>query len=346
MEPFRQRRIANTDFHVTQLGFGGGTLGDPDEVTENAQSQATLATAFEAGVGYFDTAPWYGNTKSEHRVGQFLRVRPRDRYTLGTKVGRVYFRPDEPAAFSSSQWAKRWRGGLSFDLRFDYTSAGISRSYEDSLQRLGINTVDALTIHDLDFKHQKNEEGVRRGFEQLDAGGGFATLKALKERGEIQAIGAGVNHVGMIPRFLEHFDIDYFLVAMPYTLLDQSALDSELPLCQERGVSIIVGAVFASGILATGATTGSVYGYLPADGPTMDRVRRMEAVCQRHGVPLAAAALQFPLAHSQVVSVIPGANSAQQVLQNLSNAQQPIPVELWAELKQEGLLRPDVPTPG
>jgi len=346
MDPFRQRRIANTDFHVTQLGFGGGTLGDPDEVTENAQSQATLATAFEAGVGYFDTAPWYGNTKSEHRVGQFLRARPRDRYTLGTKVGRVYFRPDDPAAFSSSQWAKRWRGGLSFDRRFDYTSAGISRSYEDSLQRLGINTVDALTIHDLDFKHQKNEEGVRRGFEQLDAGGGFATLKALKERGEIQAIGAGVNHVGMIPRFLEHFDIDYFLVAMPYTLLDQGALDSELPLCQERGVSIIVGAVFASGILATGATAGSVYGYLPADGPTMDRVRRMEAVCRRHGVPLAAVALQFPLAHPQVVSVIPGANSPQQVLQNLSNARQPIPVELWAELKQQGCLRPDVPTPG
>jgi len=346
MEPFRQRRIANTDFHVTQLGFGGGTLGDPDEVTDNAQSQATLATAFEAGVGYFDTAPWYGNTKSEHRVGQFLRARPRDRYTLGTKVGRVYFRPDDPGAFSSSRWAKRWRGGLSFDLRFDYTSAGISRSYEDSLQRLGINTVDALTIHDLDFKHQKNEEGVRRGFEQLDAGGGFATLKALKERGEIQAIGAGVNHVGMIPRFLEHFDIDYFLVAMPYTLLDQGALDSELPLCQERGVSIIVGAVFASGILATGATTGSVYGYLPADGPTMDRVRRMEAVCQRHGVPLAAAALQFPLAHPQVVSVIPGANSPQQVLQNLSNARQPIPAELWAELKQQGCLRADVPTPG
>ena len=345
MEPFRHRSVAETDFQVTQLGFGGGTLGDPDEVTENAQSQGTLATAFEAGVGYFDTAPWYGNTKSEHRVGQFLRARPRDSYTLGTKVGRVYFRPDEPAAFSSSAWAKRWRGGLSFDLRFDYTSAGITRSYEDSLQRLGINRVDALTIHDLDFKHQQNEEGVGRGFEQLDQGGGFATLKALKDRGEIHAIGAGINHTGMIPRFLEHFDIDYFLVAMPYTLLDQGALDSELPLCQERGVSIIVGAVFASGILATGAKTGSVYGYLPADGPTMERVSRIETVCERHGVPLAAAALQFPLAHSQVVSVIPGANSPQQVRQNLAHAQHRIPGDLWAELKREGCLRSDAPTP-
>ena len=346
MEPFRHRPIANTDFQVTQLGFGGGTLGDPDEVTENAQSQATLATAFEAGVGYFDTAPWYGNTKSEHRVGQFLRARPRDSYTLGTKVGRVYSRPDDPETFSSSPWAKRWRGGLCFDLRFDYTSAGIIRSYEDSLQRLGINTVDALTIHDLDFKHQKNEEGVRRGFEQLDEGGGFAALKTLKRRGEIRAIGAGINHTGMIPRFLAHFDIDYFLVAMPYTLLDQDALDEELPLCQERGVSIIIGAVFASGILATGAKSGSIYGYLPADGPTMDKVGRMETVCQRHGVPLAAAALQFPLAHPQVASVIPGANSPQQVRQNLAHAEQRIPGELWAELKQQGLLRPDAPTPG
>ena len=346
MEPFRRRPVADTDFQVTQLGFGGGTLGDPDEVTENAQSQATLATAFEAGVGYFDTAPWYGNTKSEHRVGQFLRARPRDSYTLGTKVGRVYVRPEDPGMFTSSPWAKRWRGGLSFDLRFDYTSAGIMRAYEDSLQRLGINTVDALTIHDLDFKHQKNEEGVRRGFEQLDEGGGFAALKALKRRGEIRAIGAGINHIGMIPRFLEHFEIDYFLVAMPYTLLDQDALDEELPLCQERGVSIIIGAVFASGILATGAKSGSVYGYLPAEGATMDKVGRMETLCQRHGVSLAAAALQFPLGHPQVVSVIPGANSPQQVGQNLAHAEQRIPGELWAELKQEGLLRRDAPTPG
>ena len=345
VEPFRRRRVARTGFQVTQLGFGGGTLGDPDEVTGNAQAEATLAAAFEAGVGYFDTAPWYGNTKSEHRVGHFLRTRPRDSYTLGTKVGRVYFRPDDVTAFSSSTGAVRWRGGLSFDLRFDYTAAGIARSYEDSLQRLGINSVDALTIHDLDFKHQHNEMGVRRGFEQLDQGGGFATLKALKDRGEIHAIGAGVNHIGMIPRFLAHFDIDYFLVAMPYTLLDQSALDDELPLCQRRGVSIIVGAVFASGILATGGSKGSLYGYQAADGPTIDRVNRMETVCRRHAVPLAAAALQFPLAHPQVVSIIPGVNSAYQVQQNLAHVHHPIPNDLWAELAQEGLLRRDAPTP-
>lgn len=345
-EPFRRRQVADTDWFVTQLGFGGGTLGDPDEVTESWQAEATLASAFEAGIGYFDTAPWYGNTLSEHRIGHFLRTRPRGDYTLATKVGRVYFRPKYPDGFSSCPWASRWKGGLAFDLRFDYTAQGIERSYQDSLQRLGINSVDALTIHDLDLKHQKNEEGVRRGFEQLEQGGGFATLEALKSRAEIKAIGAGINHIGMIPRFLEHFDIDYFLVAMPYTLLDQSALDDELPLCQSRGVSIIVGAVFASGILATGAHKGAQYGYQPADESTLDKVNRIEAVCRRHRCPLAAAALQFPLAHPQVVCVIPGANASQQVQQNLTHMTHAIPDELWAELKQQGLVRRDAPTPG
>jgi len=344
-DPFSRRRVADTDLLVTQLGFGGGTLGDPDEVIENAQAEATLAAAFEAGVGYYDTAPWYGNTQSEHRIGHFLRARPRGEFTLGTKVGRIYFRPHDADAFSSSPWARRWRGGLCFDLRFDYTAQGIARSYEDSLQRLGINRVDALTIHDLDLKHQKSEQGVRRGFEELDQGGGFATLKALKDRGEIKAIGAGINHLGMMPRFLEHFDIDYFLVAMPYTLLDQSALDDELPLCQSRGVSVIIGAVFASGILATGARPGAQYGYQAPDAATIDKITRMEAVCRRHGCPIGCAALQFPLAHPQVVSVIPGANSPAQVQQNLAHMAHGISSDLWTELKHEGLLRGDAPTP-
>jgi len=346
MDAFKRNSIARTAFEVTQLGFGAGTLGDPYEITEDARARATLKIAYGAGVRYFDTAPWYGNTKSEHRVGCFLRSRPRDSFTLSTKVGRIYSRPRDVRAFANSPWAARWRGGLSFDLRFDYTAEGITRSYEDSLQRLGLNSVDALTIHDLDLKHQKNEEGVQRGFRQLDSGGGFAALETLKGRGEIHAIGAGINHVGMIPRFVEHFDMDYFLVAMPYTLLDQSALDNELPLCRQHGVSIIIGAVFASGILATGSQPGSLYGYQPAEAPIVDKVKRMQAVCRRHGVDLAAAALQFPLAHPQVVSVIPGPNSPGQAEKNLDYMNQSIPGDLWAELKQESLLRSDAPTPG
>lgn len=345
MEAFEHIKVARTAFEVTRLGFGGGTLGDPDEIIEDARADATLRAAYDAGITYFDTAPWYGNTKSEHRVGRFLRNCPRDTVTLSTKVGRVYFRPEDPQAFASSPWAARWRGGLSFDLRFDYTAEGITRSYEDSLQRLGMNRVDALTIHDLDPRHQKNEQGVRRGLQQLEDGGGFAALEACKQRGEIHAIGAGVNHVGMIPRFLERFDMDYFLVAMPYTLLDQEALDGELELCVQHGVSVIIGAVFASGILATGARPGALYRYRPAEPEILERVKRIEAVCRRHGVPLAAAALQFPFGHPQVASVIPGANSPEQVEQNLAHMAHPIPRDLWAELKQESLIRADAPTP-
>jgi D-threo-aldose 1-dehydrogenase len=346
VNPLARNPVGRTTLEVTALGFGGGTLGDPYEITEDSQADATLQRAYDAGIGYFDTAPWYGNTKSEHRVGRFLRRCPRDSFTLGTKVGRIYFRPEDPDAFASSPWAARWRGGLPFDLRFDYSADGITRSYEDSLQRLGLNSVDGLTIHDLDFKHQKTEEGVNEGFRQLDAGGGFAALQALKSRGEIRAIGAGVNHLGMIPRFLAHFDMDYFLLAMPYTLLDQSALEEELPLCERHGVGVIIGAVFASGILATGARPGSLYGYQPAEAPMVEKVGRMQAICRRHGVSLAAAALQFPLAHPQVVSVIPGPGSPEHMGQNLAAMNETIPADLWAELKQESLLRGDAPTPG
>jgi D-threo-aldose 1-dehydrogenase len=345
VNPFERNVVGRTTLEVTALGFGGGTLGDPYESSEDSQADATLKRAYDAGVRYFDTAPWYGNTKSEHRVGRFLRRCPRDTFTLGTKVGRVYFRPEDPSAFASSPWAARWRGGLSFDLRFDYSAGGITRSYEDSLQRLGLNGVDALAVHDLDFKHQKNEEGVSNGLRQLDAGGGFAALQALKSRGEIRAIGAGINHIGMIPRFIADFDMDYFLLAMPYTLLDQSALDEELPLCERHGIGVIIGAVFASGILATGARPGSLYGYQPAEAPMVEKVARLEAVCRRHGVSLAAAALQFPLAHPQVVSVIPGPGSPEQMGENLAAMHEAIPGDLWAELKQESLLRDDAPTP-
>lgn len=345
MSPFEHNRVGSTDFQVTRLGFGGGTLGDPDEVTPDSQADATMQAAYDAGVTYFDTAPWYGNTKSEHRIGRFLRAQPRQRYALSTKVGRIYFRPSDRQAFAASPWAARWRGGLAFDLRFDYSAEGITRAYEDSLQRLGLNRVDALTIHDLDLKHQKTEEGVAAGFRQLDRGGGFGVLEALKDAGEIAAIGAGINHLGMIPRFLDYFDMDYFLVAMPYTLLDQSALDDEFPMCRQRGIGIIIGAVFASGILATGARPGSLYAYQPAQAAIIEKVGRIEAICARHGVPLGAAALQFPLAHPQVVSVIPGANAPAQVEENIANMCHPIPRDLWAELKHESLLHPDAPTP-
>ena len=219
------------------------------------------------------------------------------------------------------------------------------RSYEQSLLRLGMTEVDALLIHDLDPRHQKSEEGVQRGLTQLDDGGGYAVLADMRTRGEIRAIGAGVNHTGMIPRFLERFDIDFFLVAMPHTLTDQEMLHDELPLCESRGVSIVIGAPFASGILATGAVDGALYRYQPATAEVLDRVGRMQAICDRHGVPLAAAALQFPFGHPAVKSVIPGANSPAQFRQINAWMRVEIPAGLWSEMKAQNLIDHAAPTP-
>ena len=186
---------------------------------------------------------------------------------------------------------------------------------------------------------------MRRSLEQLDSGGGFAELASLRARGEISAIGAGVNHMGMIPRFLERFDIDYFLIAMPYTLLDQEALNGELQLCLERGVRVVIGAVFASGILATGATPKAQYSYQAVPPDVRARVERMEQLCHSHGIGLNAAALQFPLAHPAVATVIPGANSAEQVRSNVDAFHTEIPATFWRALREEKLIDPQAPVP-
>ena len=338
MDPFEKRPIARTRLLAPRLGFGAGTLGDPFEVIPEHQADLTLESAFAAGIDYFDTAPWYGNGKSEQRVGRVLQTKPRNTFKVSTKVGRVYRRPDDVRTFSQS----RWLGGLPFDLRFDYSRDGIFRSYEQSLLRLGLNKVDALVIHDLDFKHHKVEETVAQHLAGLDDGGGHAALQELKRNGDIDAIGVGINHVGMIPRFLARFEVDFFLVAMPYSLVDQDALDEELPLCQEKGVSVVIGAPFASGILASPSAR---YGYQPPDERVINRVAAIRAICERHQVPLGAAALQFPFGHPSVKMVIPGPNSAEQVRSNLAWMRTPIPADLWAELKQARLLRADAPVP-
>jgi len=324
---------------VPQLGFGGGTLGDPNELDSEIQSLETLDEAFQSGIRFYDTAPWYGIGKSEHRLGAYLRNQPRESFVLNTKVGRYLSRPEDV----SNVKQVRWVGGLPFEVNFDYTAAGIERSYRESLLRLSLNRVDSLVIHDLDQKFHGSMEAVDTRFKELIDGGGFEYLKSLKDRGEIKAIGVGINFAELMPRFLSYFDIDFFLVAMPYTLLDQPALDESLPLCESRGVSVISGAVFASGILATGVNNNPLYGYSPAENEIISRVRSMEQVCNRYKVPLGAAALQFPTAHPAVASVIPGMNSPEIVKTNLLWAQMTIPEDLWIELKEEGLLRPDAP---
>jgi D-threo-aldose 1-dehydrogenase len=208
-----------------------------------------------------------------------------------------------------------------------------------------MTSIDLLLIHDLDFRHHRTEPKVSAYLAQL-VSGGWRALTELREQGLIKGIGAGINELGMMPRFLDLFDIDFFLVAMRYTLLDQRSLDVELPRCAERGVGVVIGGVFNSGILASGAVPGAKYDYEDATAEVMERVRRVEAVCRRHDVPLVAAALQFPLGHPSVASVIPGAVTPAQVKQNLAAINRPIPADLWAELKHEKLLRADAPVPG
>lgn len=340
IDPTARRRVGRSTLEVPMLGLGTVFLADPDALHTESAADAVLDAAWNAGVRYFDTAPWYGNTLAEHRLGRALWRRPRDSFVVTTKIGRVYRRPANPAGFDFP----RWKGGLHFEFRFDYGSDAVQRSYEDSLQRLGLNTLDALAIHDLDLRFHQDESRVTHFLDQLDAGGGFRALEDLKRTGEIKAIGAGINHTGMIPRFLERFEMDYFLVAMPYTLLDQQALDAELALCASRGVSVVIGAPFASGILATGAVPGARYRYVTAEPDILLRVRRIEAVCARHDVPLAAAALQFPLFHPVVAATIPGADAPAQIEANVAHLGRAIPQAFWVELKAAGLLRADAPT--
>ena len=341
MDPAAARTLGKTGLKVTQYGMGSAPMGDLWERLPEDRVAATFDAAYGGGIRYFDTAPWYGNTLAEHRLGHFLRQQAPGGFAISTKVGRVYSRPDNP----EDQGPGFWAGGLPFQLRFDYGYDAIMRSYEDSLMRLGLPRVDLLVIHDIDIQYHGDDAGIESCFGQLESGGGIKALEELKSAGEIRGFGAGINEGTMITRFLDRFALDFFLVAMPYTLIDQAPLDDALPRCEAGGIGIIIGSPYASGILATGPVEGARYNYAPASGEMLEKVRKIQAVCARHGVPLQAAALQFPLGHQSVAAIIPGAVSPQEVGQNLAHFQTAISADCWAELKAEGLLRTDAPVP-
>ncbi|MGI9435253.1 MAG: aldo/keto reductase [Geminicoccaceae bacterium] len=341
MDPSATRRLGRTGLEVTQYGMGSAPMGDLWERLPEDRVSAAFQAAYDGGVRYFDTAPWYGNTQAEHRLGHFLRQQTPGACAISTKVGRVYRRPDDPDNVPPGIWA----GGLPFVLRFDYTYDGVMRSYEDSLQRMGVPRVDILVIHDIDIQYHGDDAGIERCFRQLDQGGGLKALEELKSSNDIKGFGAGINEGPMIGRLLGRFDLDFFLVAMPYTLVDQAPLDDAFPDCQEKGIGIIIGSPYGSGILATGPVAGAKYNYAPASDEVLGNVQRIQAVCRRHDIPLQAAALQFPLGHPSVAAIIPGAVSADEVARNLSYFRTEIPADCWAELKAEGLLRDDAPVP-
>ncbi len=338
-EQLPRRTLGKTGVSVTALGLGGAPVGDLFEKVSDTRADEVVQAAYQSGVRLYDTAPWYGHGLSEHRIGRPLRWQDRGDFVVSTKVGRVYTRPREPERFSTTPWV----GGLPFELRFDYSYEGVLRSYEDSLQRLGLNRVDMLVIHDLDSEYHEPEQLAlhRRALEQ----GGYRALEQLKGRGEIRGIGAGINDHRMMQYFLDRFELDFFLVAMPYTLLDQSPLETDFEACRQRGIGIVIGAPLASGILATGAVEGATYAYQPADAEILERTRRIQQVCDELEVRLPAAALQFPLAHPCVAAVIPGATQATIVTDNVRNLLAPIPAELWQLLKAKGLLAREAPVP-
>jgi D-threo-aldose 1-dehydrogenase len=337
---FERRRVGPTNVEVSVLGFGGATIGGiASRVTED-QAHQTLEAAWDEGIRYFDTAPWYGRGASELRVGRLLRERTRDEFVISTKVGRILRAPRDLERFVGTPWP----GGLRFEVQFDYSYDGILRAYEDSLQRLGLPRIDLAIVHDLDLGYHAPQARWDALMAQLITGG-WRALDELRSAGIIGGIGVGINPRGMIPRFLDLFDPDFFLLAGPYTLMEQNVLDDELPACVERGVGIVIGAVFNSGLLATGPVPGARYNYGDPTPEQIERVTRIIAVCDRYGVPLPAAALQFPLAHPAVASVIPGPVTPDQARRNAALVRHPVPDDMWHELKAGGLIRADAPTP-
>lgn len=325
---------------LTAMGFGGAPLGNLYRVISEDEAQATLRAAYDAGIRFFDTAPQYGLGRSEGRFGEALKRFGRDTVQLSTKIGRLLVdcAPEEvtPEAFIDVPQKR---------IVFDYTYDGVMRSYEASRARLDITNADVLLVHDVDVFSQGSQEASDAKVRELFDGGGYRALDELRRAGDVAAIGAGVNEWEVCERLLGLGDFDGFLLAGRYTLLEQEALESFLPLCIKRDVGIILGGPYNSGILATGAVPGAKFNYADAPEAILDRVRKIDAVCAAHQVPLIAAALQFVMGHPAVKTVIPGAMSAAEVQSNVSVFETPIPDALWSDLRGEGLIRPDAPLP-
>jgi D-threo-aldose 1-dehydrogenase len=307
----------------------------------DGEARATMEAALNLGVGYFDTAPYYGFGLSERRVGDALRSVDRNRFVLSTKVGRLLTpAPGVRDAAERNGFFSR----MPFEPAYDYSYRGVLRSFEDSLQRLGLARIDILLIHDIGAM---THGAASSELFKLCMEGGYQALDELRAKELVGAIGLGVNEWEVCEAAMEHGRFDCFLLAGRYTLLEQGALDRFMSKCATHGASLIIGGVYNSGILATGTRQGGTayFDYAPAPQAIIERVRRIEAICSEYGVTLAAAALQFPLANPLVASVIPGLDSAQRVDATLKLVNEPIPAAFWEALKAQGLLKPQAPVP-
>lgn len=332
-----RRRLGRSGLEVTELGFGAAPIGDLYRHLDDATAIAAVDAAAMAGVNLFDVAPLYGRGLAEHRLGTALRRLPRASFIVSTKVGRVY-----AAAPHGVRNGEGYAGGLPFEGRFDYSYEGAMRSLEQSLLRLGIASIDIALIHDIDpWTH--GAQAPARLREALQ--GAYRALAELRSQGVVRAIGIGVNDADVCAAFAREADIDCVMLAGRYSLLEQPALDTFLPMAAARGIGVMMGGVFNSGILATGAIAGAKYNYRDAPAHVLATVARIEAICRSHEVPLGDAALRFPLGHPAVASVVLGATTREEIASNHAAFSRSIPSQLWRDLVHEGLLRSDAPLP-
>jgi D-threo-aldose 1-dehydrogenase len=338
MQTRRWDRLGNGGLTFTELGFGAAPVGNLYRAIPDDAAQAVLQAAWDAGVRYFDTAPLYGLGLSETRLNRFLRGKPRDEYVISTKIGRL-FRATTP---DKRDGLGKWFDVPARNEVFDYGYDAVMRSLDVSLERLGLDRVDILYAHDLDVFTHKTPAARDARLEDFMAGG-YRALLSLRDQGVIRAFGAGVNEWQSCQWMAERGDFDLFLLAGRYTLLEQEALDSFLPLAQARGIGIVIGGPYNSGVLATGAKPGAFYNYDPAPDWVLDRVARIDTTCRSHGVALVDAAFQFPLRHPAVVSVIPGGQGVAEMQANARAATAIVPPALWANLKEQGLIHPNAP---
>jgi D-threo-aldose 1-dehydrogenase len=319
----------------TRLGFGGAPLGNMHRALSEVEAEATVRAAWDAGLRYFDTAPLYGHGLSEARIGRALAGEPRAEFIVSTKVGRLL----EPCA-AGEEAAGIYRDTPPLKVRFDYTRDGVLRSVAASLERLGVDRIDILYVHDLEPRTHGSTEAYEARWRELTAGGGWAALDELRRSGKVTALGLGVNEAAPCERMLAELDPDLFLLAGRYTLLEQAT--ALLAACGQRGVGVIVGGPFNSGVLARADGT---FNYAAAPPEILIKVERLRDACDRFNASLPAAALQFAAAHPAVASVVPGGQTPQEVAANAAMMDAPIPTDLWSALKEGGLIDQAAPTP-
>lgn len=315
-----------------RLGLGGASLAGLYTPAPEAQARDTLQAAWDNGLRYFDTAPYYGHGLSEHRVGAFLREQPRDSFVISTKVGRLLH------ADAVRPMDNGWAHPLPFRVVYDYSHEGVLRSFEDSLQRLGLERIDILFVHDIG--RRTHGDAHERHWDALTRGGGFRALEALRDSGLIGAFGLGVNEAEVVHDAMQEARIDCTLLAGRYTLLEQDSLPL-LDECLRHGNAIVVGGAFNSGLLAGNGK----FDYADAPPQTLMRAEALRAACARFRVPLQAAALQFPLAHPACVACLTGARTRQELVHSVAWSEQPVPAGLWQALRADGLIAEAAPVP-